>query len=160
MKADNERVIKLGNTIKLPLSSKTINSQLRRASLNKEDASSSSKPNEVEKITPKKAPSPIRSTLSGKKMIILPHKILTKPFTKLTAKEVLKFLLIIVKILFNFKTFFYFTIDSIPNLRKQSSMLSNTMNPFRNNLEDRTFCLVLKKYWKKLLQWTGIFHTN
>ena len=131
MKADNERVIKLGNTIKLPLSSKTINSQLRRASLNKEDASSSSKPNEVEKITPKKAPSPIRSTLSGKKMIILPHKILTKPFTKLTAKEYLKFLLIIVKILFNFKTFFYFTIDSIPNLRKQSSMLSNTMNPFR-----------------------------
>ena len=150
MKADNERVIKLGNTIKLPLSSKTINSQLRRASLNKEDASSSSKPNEVEKITPKKAPSPIRSTLSGKKMIILPHKILTKPFTKLTAKEYLKFLLIIVKILFNFKTFFYFTIDSIPNLRKQSSMLSNTMNPFRNNLEDRNFLSSFEKILEKV----------
>ncbi|CAG88528.2 DEHA2E21868p [Debaryomyces hansenii CBS767] len=150
MKADNERVIKLGNTIKLPLSSKTINSQLRRASLNKEDASSSSKPNEVEKITPKKAPSPIRSTLSGKKMIILPHKILTKPFTKLTAKEYLKFLSIIVKILFNFKTFFYFTIDSIPNLRKQSSMLSNTMNPFRNNSEDRNFSSSFEKILEKV----------
>lgn len=149
MKVDNERVIKLGKTIKLPLSSKTINSQLRRASLNKEEASPS-KPKEDEKISHKKASPPIRSTLSGKKMIILPHKILTKPFTKLTAKEYLKFLLIIVKILFNFKTFFYFTIDSIPNLHKQSSMLSNTMNPFRNNLEDKNFLSSFEKILEKV----------
>ena len=151
MNTDNEKVIKLGNTIKLPLSSKTINSQLRRASLNKEETSSSpSKPKEDEKITQKKASSPIRSTLSGKKMIILPHKILTKPFTKLTAKEYLKFLLIIVKILFNFKIFFYFTIDSIPNLRKQASMLSNTMNPFINHLEDKGFLSNFEKILEKV----------
>lgn len=150
MKADNERVIKLGSTIKLPLSSKTINSQLRRASLNKDEASPSSKPKEDEKVNHKKASSPIRSTLSGKKMIILPHKILTKPFTKLTAKEYLKFLLIIVKILFNFKTFFYFTIDSIPNLHKQSSMLSNTINPFRNNPEDKNFLTSFEKILEKI----------
>ncbi|CUM45893.1 uncharacterized protein AC631_03661 [Debaryomyces fabryi] len=151
MNVGEERVIKLGNTIKLPLSSKTINSQLRRASLNKdESASSSAKQREDEKTTHKKASSPIRSTLSGKKMIILPHKILTKPFTKLTAKEYLKFLLIIVKILINFKTFFYFTIDSIPNLHKQSSMLSNTMNQFRNNLEEKDILSNFEKILEKV----------
>lgn len=150
MKVGEERVIKLGNTIKLPLSSKTINSQLRRASLNKDDASPTTAPKVDEKTTHKKASSPIRSTLSGKKMIILPHKILTKPFTKLTAKEYLKFLLIIVKILFNFKTFFYFTIDSIPNLHKQPSMLSNTMNQFRNNLDEKNILSNFERILEKV----------
>lgn len=40
----------------------------------------------------------------NKKMIIIPHKILNKPFNKLTIKEFLSFLIIVVKIIINFDT--------------------------------------------------------
>lgn len=210
---DNERIVKLGEAIKLPLSSKTINNQLRRASLNTQfnsnipsqnnmlpsndkfvsskasdtlndknsstntyDASSDNitmpkisekvvrsnsydEPNENSKsfkpeIDSKKSFNSdldldAKSSSKNRKLIIIPHKILTKPFTKLTTKEYLKFLLIIVKIIVNFKVFFTLTTDTISkstdkkevakNLAHQSSLnkktststLSNTINQLR-----------------------------
>lgn len=153
---NNERVIKLGNTIKLPLSSKTINSQLRRASLNKEETPPPPKPKEVKNITHKEDLSPIRSTISGKKMVILPHKILTKPFTKLTAKEYLKFLLVIVKIIFNFKAFFYYTIDCIPAAQSSSSVLSNKLHDSKNS-QNRTTLMNFEKILEKIATMDSYF---
>lgn len=135
---NNENVIKLGYKIELPLSSKTINSQLRRASLNKpEEELSTPSPKIEENTPPKNIGSPIKNSISGKKMIIIPHKILTKPFTKLTTKEYLKFLLIIVKILVNFKAFFHSTMDLIPRSNISSLSLSNTIYQFRNSSEEK-----------------------
>lgn len=164
---DNERIIKLGDEIKLPLSSKTINYQLRRASVNgsnKNDAKAKSllpsapEPerninNSEDKLGDQEKKNKDKNYLKGKRMVIIPHKILTKPFTKLTTKEYLKFLLVIVKIIVNFKTFFALTIDSLPTSHSQqfqqqqhqaqehgirkktsSSTLSSTINQFRFNL--------------------------
>ncbi|GEQ71866.1 hypothetical protein JCM33374_g5552 [Metschnikowia sp. JCM 33374] len=44
--------------------------------------------------------------LSGKKIVIVPHKILTKPFSKLRPNEYLKFVSIVVKILVTYNEFF------------------------------------------------------
>lgn len=104
----DERIIKLGNTIKLPLSSKTINNQ-RRASLGKH--------NELIKQIPvvkERSLSPTQSNNQNKKLIIIPHKILNKPFNKLYIKEFLKFLLVVVKIFANFKYILVVT-DEIDN---------------------------------------------
>lgn len=150
---DTERVVKLGNTIKLPLSSKTINSQLRRASmarpvlpllpLSEDTASSRDATPENGTEQPEKSPTnptsvnrpQLKSNLSGKKVVIVPHKILTKPFTKLTSKEYLTFLLIIVKILVNFKVLFVCTLDIIPkNQNMFSNTLSHTINQFRTGM--------------------------
>lgn len=157
---DTDRVVKLGKTIKLPLSSKTINNQLRRASMArvedgpvlsllpprdlspKSTSPEGTSPTKThrrnsrspEKSSPVKRP-PLKSNLSGKKMVIVPHRILTKPFTKLSSKEYLKFLLVIVKILVNFKVLFALTIDLIPkNHNAISSTLSHTINQFRNGI--------------------------
>lgn len=104
------QVINLGDALRLPLSSKTINNQ-RRQSLNTEEAvvevsvdvgseSSDAKPAKV------KLPTAAGTSSSGKRLIIIPHRIITKPFTKLSQKEFIKFLQTIVKILVNFKIIF------------------------------------------------------
>lgn len=92
-------VIKLGDAFKLPLSSKTINNQRRqsiqRGELEAREEEPPTDPTVEVDPTPKLTP--------GKKIVIIPHKIITKPFTKLTPKELIKFLQVIVKILANFK---------------------------------------------------------
>lgn len=99
---NHEKIIKLGNLIKLPLSSKTLNNQ-RRASLVKPN-------NQIEPLisprseNPPEIPTP--QTNNQRKIVIIPHKILSKPFNKLSIKEFLRFLLVVVKILVNFKVFF------------------------------------------------------
>lgn len=130
---DHERIVKLGDAIKLPLSSKTINNQLRRASLNAQTPVETPPiPAPEEKVEA----AAFKSSLKGKKVIIIPHKILTKPFTKLTTDEYLKFLLIIVKIIVNFKTLFAFTINKLSrrlDKKSSSSTISDTINHIRGN---------------------------
>lgn len=112
-----ERVIKLGDAIKLPLSSKTLNNQ-RRASLitatsSRGSLGSPSRGNE--KLTHSTTPGPPPSAPevnTSRRIVIIPHKILNKPFSKLTIKEFLKFILIIVKIIANFQVMFMLTIGT------------------------------------------------
>lgn len=131
---DNERIVKLGDAIKLPLSSKTINNQLRRASLNAQPTVETPpiRPPIEEKEAAGSVP---KNSLKGKKVIIIPHKILTKPFTKATTDEYLKFLLVIVKIIVNFKTLFAFTIDKLPKNRAlgKSKSISESIQHIRGN---------------------------
>jgi hypothetical protein len=47
----------------------------------------------------------------NKKMILIPHKILNKPFNKLTIKEFLNFLIVVVKIVVNFEVFLVLVIN-------------------------------------------------
>lgn len=116
---DPNKIVKLGGTIKLPLSSKTINNQLRRASMARANSfSKDNTPDPQSEALPSPQLSPtkpqLKSNLSGKRVVIVPHKILTKPLTKLTSKEYLKLLLIIVKILVNFKVILSNTIGRLP----------------------------------------------
>lgn len=132
--AESEKIVKLGNMIKLPLSSKTINNQLRRASMVK----AQEEPRDQEKLpdrplTEERRPS-MKSNISGKKVVIVPHKILTKPLTKLTSKEYLKFLLIIVKILVNFKVFFGLTSNTVP--RPQNTISQARDSVYSNHKVD------------------------
>lgn len=95
---DKTEVI-LGDAFKLPLSSKTINNQ-RRQSIQRGELEAREEEPQTDATgdadpAPKLAP--------GKKVVIIPHKIITKPFTKLTPKELIKFLQIIVRILANFR---------------------------------------------------------
>lgn len=117
---DNERIIKLGEAIKLPLLSKTINNQLRKASVSQSPKSPSMSPPLEEKPKESRPSIVPRTSLRGRKVVIVPHKILTKPFTKLSAKEFLKFLSIIVKILVNFRSIFSLTSDK--RLKRKSSL--------------------------------------
>ncbi|ABN67903.2 predicted protein [Scheffersomyces stipitis CBS 6054] len=99
-----ERIIKLGAEIKLPLSSKTINSQ-RRASLKRTPEPTSDIPVFKERsISPSKTSG---KSSSSKRFIIIPHRILNKPFKKVTIPEFLKFVLVVAKIVANFQFFFY-----------------------------------------------------
>lgn len=134
-----ERVVKLGGRIKLPLSSKTINNQLRRALF--VDRREEEGPQKLEKpenqqpadVSTPTAPPTAPPPITGKKMVIVPHKILTKPFTKLTSKEYISFILVIVKIIINFKVFLNATFNSVP---KPSGFISHTinhLNPYNND---------------------------
>lgn len=112
-------MINLGDATKLPLSSKTINNQRRKSIREEKDSSPSlnsspkGKKSNGKDVKGKKINKPAekngKSPLIGKKVVIIPHKIITKPFTKLTPKEFVKFLQIIVKILINFKVIFNHT---------------------------------------------------
>lgn len=134
---DNERIVKLGDAIKLPLSSKTINNQLRRASMITQPTVEMPpiRPLIEEKETAAAVAAVPKNSLKGKKVIIIPHKILTKPFTKATTDEYLKFLLVIVKIIVNFKTLFAFTIDKLPKNRAlgTSKSISESIQHMRGN---------------------------
>lgn len=99
-----DKVIIQNNTIKIPVSSRTANLN-RRASIRESDQESK----EGEASTTQDVisiPSPkdnhLANALEGKKIVFVPHKILTRPFTRLKSKEYLKFVLVMVKILINF----------------------------------------------------------
>lgn len=139
---DNHQVFRLNNEIKLPLSSKSINNNLRRASLSRRElplarpnstnnSSAVELPNDTKNVRQKTASKILGS---GKKIVIMPHKILTKPFTKLSTKEFLKFLLIVVKIIYNFEIFLNHVDDKSPR-KDESSSISSTIISFRNGGE-------------------------
>ncbi|CAK7894139.1 hypothetical protein CAAN1_02S07250 [[Candida] anglica] len=147
----NEKVINLGDALMLPLSSKTINNQ-RRLSLNPgavstgipEPISSANTTDKSNTESTPASPSPpqmqrTNKLLNGKKVVIIPHKILTKPFTKLTPKEYLKFLQIVVKILVNFKSFFSLIrpLSETYDLEKILTHVSTLGSYFERKLEDQ-----------------------
>ncbi|CCE79692.1 Piso0_001776 [Millerozyma farinosa CBS 7064] len=145
-KFESDQIIKLGSTIKLPLSSKTINNQLRRASMVK----ASDIPREsLQEDTKADSSSPgtttgINKSAVGKRMVLMPHKILYKPISKLNPKEYLKFLSIIVKILVNFRSFFLFTSQCELNKSNvEKSMTFKLYDP--NDMESYNFEAILEK---------------
>lgn len=122
----NEVIIRLGNAMKLPLSFKTINTQLRQATLNRNEKFSNQEgdgSNEklINNVT--SGSNHKRNLTGGKKLVIMPHKILNKPLTKLSTKEFLKFLLIIVKLIVNFNVILFNTVES-PSSQERGSRLS------------------------------------
>lgn len=130
-----DKIVVKDNVIRVPISFKTVNLQ-RRASIRSEKEDDP-EPKAVEPQETTK-PQATKISLKGKKIVVVPHKILTKPFTKLSLKEYLKFILIVVKILVNFKVFFNHTTDKIrppSRLKHQpsTSTLTNTFNHLRNN---------------------------
>lgn len=138
---DGQRIVKLGNEIKLPLSSKTINHQLRRATLT---GATPDLPTPESEDTEKE---PSKAVLSGKRIVIVPHRILPKPFTKLSTKEYLKFLLVVVKILVNFRDLLHYC--------QSFSGVKNTLHALANGLlrtavrghEMYDFGLILRRVW-------------
>lgn len=150
------------NKIQVPLSFKTANLQ-RRASVR---LASSESPG-AEKFYPEMfsaTPEPNgvalnrigltekikTSAIQGKRMVIVPHKILTKPFTKLTLKEYLKFVLIIVKIVINFDMLLGQTVDKVttPKKKKTRDLLLSTHEHLRTESDkahpDALQCLDLR----------------
>ncbi|CUM68511.1 uncharacterized protein PRCAT00006237001 [Priceomyces carsonii] len=112
---NHQRVIKLGDRIQLPLSSKTINNQRRASLLRTETPQVRQK--EPEEFNERPV---LFKSNTTKRLVIVPHKILNRPFNKLTVKDFLKFLLVVVKILSNFKTFFSFTVNSSLTLEESN----------------------------------------
>ncbi|KAI5970644.1 hypothetical protein CANMA_000235 [Candida margitis] len=90
------KVIKLGDAYQLPLSSKTLNYQRRAARL----TSPIEEPIELNSI-----PIIRQNSLSSSatRKITIPHRIINKPFNKLSIKDFLEFLVVIVRIIANFQ---------------------------------------------------------
>ncbi|PVH19927.1 V-type proton ATPase subunit B [Candidozyma haemuli] len=134
------------NVIQVPLSFKTANLQ-RRASVRSTSSESPAPDNfhpEVFSATPEPGlnvdnnissnEKTKSSTIQGKRMVIVPNKILTKPFTKLTLKEYLKFISIVVKIVVNFDMLLRQTVDKVPQPKKKQStrdLLTSTYGQLR-----------------------------
>lgn len=134
------------NVIQVPLSFKTANLQRRasvRLTLSESPAPDNFHP-EVFLATPEPGlnvdnnislnEKTKSSTIQGKRMVIVPNKILTKPFTKLTLKEYLKFILIVVKIVVNFDMLLRQTVDKVPQPKKKQStrdLLTSTYGQLR-----------------------------
>ncbi|KAK6465685.1 hypothetical protein DFJ63DRAFT_310771 [Scheffersomyces coipomensis] len=116
----NDKIVSTNNTIRLPLSSKSYNNQRRESmkrSPSREIESILERNNKSKSSSPMPERSNSRSStlttsssihqVSKKKAIaIVPHRILKKPFSKLTMREFSQLLYIISKILFNFQVFF------------------------------------------------------
>ncbi|KAI5954185.1 hypothetical protein KGF54_001960 [Candida jiufengensis] len=103
-----EKIIKLGEEYQLPLSSKTLNYQRRVA---RSSSVTSIDPAEFNSIpTIRENSSPISTNT---KKITIPHKIINKPFNKLSIKDFIEFLVIIVKIIINFQIILkYFQVNT------------------------------------------------
>ncbi|RLV95365.1 hypothetical protein JA1_000903 [Spathaspora sp. JA1] len=138
-----EKIIKLGDAYKLPLSSKTLNYQ-RRA-----HRASSVEPSDLSNIPVinERSVSPSASSTSTspkKNMVIVPHKIINKPFNRLSMKDLLKFFLVIVKLLANFQVFLMFTgevhdmntLDVWCNFEKVLRQVMNVEQVFKRRLEE------------------------
>lgn len=144
-----DKIVIKDNVIHIPISFRTVNLQ-RRLSLR--SPTKESLDYELEKITqngvyessptntspsPKsKAKSP-RSVLAGKQFVMVPHKILNKPFTRLLTEEYLRFLLVVSKIIINFHILLRRTIDRVPekklNRHASNNSLASTINQLRFN---------------------------
>lgn len=138
---DVQRIVKLGNAIKLPLSSKTINHQLRRATL------TSATPEQQTPEAEKMEKEPTNSILSTKRIVIVPHRILPKPFTKLTTKEYLKFLLVVVKILINFRDLLQHTLRFSEVQNRNVAHNSGVLRTPVRSHEMYDFGHILRRIW-------------
>ncbi|KAG5420389.1 hypothetical protein I9W82_002270 [Candida metapsilosis] len=122
----SEKVIKLGDAYQLPLSSKTLNFQRRAARL----STSPIEPVELNSIPIIRQNS---TSSSAVRKITIPHKIINKPFNKLSIKDFLEFLIVIVRIIANFQILFTnlgidttdFTIEDWCNFEKVLSKLAS-----------------------------------
>lgn len=149
----NEVIIKLGNAMKLPLSFKTINAQLRQATLSRNEKLSNHVGDESNEKLISNVTSGFnhkRNLTGGKKLVIMPHKILNKPLTKLSTKEFLKFLLIIVKLIVNFNVILFNTVESPSSQEKGSKLSINKFIQPKNRGEGHyeytiNFSSILKK---------------
>lgn len=143
---NTDKIVVKDNVIQVPLSFKTANFQ-RRASTKSNSLES---PVSADQVRPEMflaTPEPSipdskhpgsektkNSAIQGKKMVIVPHKILTKPFTKLTLKEYLKFILIVAKIIINFEMLLRQTVDKVPRTKRKkptSNLLMSTYGQSR-----------------------------
>lgn len=121
----SEKVIKLGDAYQLPLSSKTLNFQRRAARL-----TSPIEPVELNSIPVFRQNSTSSSTT---RKITIPHRIINKPFNKLSIKDFLEFMVVIVKIVANFQVLLAtlvidtseFTIEDWCNFEKILDKLAN-----------------------------------
>ncbi|KAG7192200.1 uncharacterized protein KQ657_001918 [Scheffersomyces spartinae] len=106
---NSEKVLKLGDQIKLPLSSKTLNRQRRLSVIDPKIITSSSSrgpsPTTQKDESSTKSASRTASPMGNKKMVIVPHRILRLPFSRLSIRDFLRFLLVLSKILINFDYF-------------------------------------------------------
>lgn len=137
---DPEQVIRLGEAFKLPLSSKTLNLQRRARTEH------SAEPELEPKVETAKRPSVKKESgksLYGKTVVIVPHKILSKPFTKFSTQEFLRFLLIVAKIIANFLYFFEVTINRVPTTRSTSLLALN--NARMGEVDDFNLTAILTK---------------
>ena len=96
-----EKIFRMGDGYNLPPSSKTLNYQMRRRASSVEPADL----NNIPVIKEQSLPLSSSSKKSVSKKIIIPHKIINKPFNKLSIKDFLKFVNVIVKIIINFQSF-------------------------------------------------------
>lgn len=136
-----DKIVIKDNVIRVPISFKTVNLQRRASIMEKGDTEEEKEPlPEPQLVLPIIPPNP---TLKGKKIVIVPHKILTKPFTKLSLKEYLHFVLIVVKIFMNFRAFFKHIKESAPSqkLKRQTSTgtLPSTFRQLRGTAFGSTF---------------------
>lgn len=111
---NSEKVLKLGDQIKLPLSSKTLNRQRRLSKIDQRNTSRGPSPqHEESQSSVSRTASPVAQNGSNRKMVIVPHRILRLPFSRLSIREFLKFLLVVSKIIINFD-YFLLQIGSCP----------------------------------------------
>lgn len=139
-------------TIKIPISSRTANIN-RRASIREQDLETKEKSSGDNTPTPTPtAPytNKLARSLEGKKIVVVPHKILTRPFTRLKPKEYLKFVLIMVKVLLSFNVMLKeievrmpvkklkhakSMIDTLNNLRSKQKLPKSDSEEFLYDLE-------------------------
>lgn len=146
-KDGSDKIVIKNNVIHIPISFRTVNLQ-RRLSLKSPEKETLSFDNEklltnesieatkaMNSPSPKSKPRTTKSILKGKQIVIVPHKILTKPFTRLLSTEYLRFLLVVVKIIMNFQVILKNTIDKVPEskLGRQvaGNSITNTINQLR-----------------------------
>lgn len=137
---DPEQVIRLGEAFKLPLSSKTLNLQRRARTEHSAEPELEPKAEAAKRPSMKKESG---KSLYGKTVVIVPHKILSKPFTKFSTQEFLRFLLIAAKIIANFLYFFEVTINRVPAARSVSLLALN--NARTGEVDDFNLTSILTK---------------
>lgn len=150
-KDGSDKIVIKDKVIHIPISFRTVNLQRRvslRSSLKSPEKDTFSFDNEkvlsneatednrlTNSPSPKSKPMITKSILKGKQIVIVPHKILTKPFTRLLSTEYLRFILVIVKIIMNFQILLRNTIDKVPESKigrhTSGNSLTNTINQLR-----------------------------
>lgn len=92
------------------------------------------KPPASDSVSPRSRPEANAGT-RAKQIVIVPHRILTKPFARMSVDEYLRFLLVVVKILLNFHALLAHTMDKVQSsmLRREASrnLLATTINHLR-----------------------------
>lgn len=124
------KIVVHNNEIQVPVSFQTMNMK-RRTSLRTPDihATDTNDLHEVE--SPEPPPPESTSFRSHQTIVIVPHKFLAKPFTKLRPEELQAFQVNVAKILVNFNVLIERTLGRMPAVRPSGSNLS-LMNTIHN----------------------------